>query len=95
MDNILEKLQTIASDFEEFKKANDEKLENIAKGHADPLVDEKVARIEAKLDSYEDANQQQTAILKQQEQITETLDSLKTQLERPNSGFSTKQVDAA
>ena len=95
MDNILEKLQTIASDFEEFKKANDEKLENIAKGHADPLVDEKVARIEAKLDSYEDANQQQTAILKQQEQITETLDSLKTQLERPNSGFSTKQVDEA
>ena len=49
--------------FEEFKNTYDEKLTALEKkGSVDPLVDEKLKKIEGTLDSLEDFNQKATKI---------------------------------
>ncbi len=88
-DNIKE----LASGFEEYKKANDEKIENALKGIKDPLLDEKIAKLDEKMDSLEDLNQQMTLQSKSNEQIGERLDSLETMLKRPQAGMETPDVD--
>ena len=47
-------INELATGFEEYKKANDEKLENALKGIKDPLLDEKISKLDAKMDSLED-----------------------------------------
>ena len=90
---IKEALNEYGKAFEEFKKANDEKLEQIEKGLSDPLLDDKIENIEEKMNSLEDFNQRVTQSEKAQEQVNEKLANLETIIKRPNSGFDTKQVD--
>ena len=80
--------------FEEFKKANDEKLENLEKGLSDPLLDEKLTKIEKKLDSLEDINQAITLTKAKQEIAAEKVEHLETVLTRPDSGYDAKSVDS-
>ena len=57
-DMIKNAVDGLASAFEEFKATNDERLKQVEeKGSADPLVEEKLVRIEADLGKYEDFNQ--------------------------------------
>ena len=45
--------------FEEFKSTNDKKIADLEKkGSTDPLVEDKLSKIEKSLDSLEDINQQ-------------------------------------
>ena len=90
---IKDALSEYGKAFEEFKKANDEKLEQIEKGLSDPLLDDKIENIEQKMNSLEDFNQRFTQSEKAQEQVNEKLANLETIIKRPNSGFDTKQVD--
>ena len=90
---IKDALNEYGKAFEEFKKANDEKLEQIEKGLSDPLLDDKIENIEQKMNSLEDFNQRVTQSEKAQEQVNEKLANLETIIKRPNSGFDTKQVD--
>ena len=90
---IKDALNEYGKAFEEFKKANDEKLEQIEKGLSDPLLDDKIENIEEKMNSLEDFNQRVTQSEKAQEQVNEKLANLETIIKRPNSGFDTKQVD--
>ena len=90
---IKDALSEYGKAFEEFKKANDEKLEQIEKGLSDPLLDDKIENIEQKMNSLEDFNQRVTQSEKAQEQVNEKLANLETMIKRPNSGFDTKQVD--
>ena len=63
--------------FEEFKKANDEKLEQLEKGlSVDPLLNDKIENIEEKMNGLEDFNQRFTQAEKAQEQVNEKLSSL-------------------
>ena len=55
-------VDAMTSAFEEFKKVNDERLEKLEKGESTAYVDEKLAKVEAKMDSYEDINQKLTII---------------------------------
>ena len=87
-------IQNLGETFEQFKQAYDEKLENVAKSEADPLLDEKLAKIEAKMDSLEDVNQAITKQQAAQENLKEQMEQIHTVVTRPNSGFETKQVDA-
>mgnify|MGYP003126699284 FL=1 len=59
-EDIKNAISDLGSTFEEFKKVNDERLENIEKGESTAYVDEKIAKMEAKMDSYEDINQKLT-----------------------------------
>ena len=92
-DAIKTALQDFGKTFEEFKKVNDERLEKIEKGEGTAYVDEKISKIEAKLDSYEDINQKLTTAEANAEDIKSQIEKLETVVKRPNAGFDTKQVD--
>ena len=96
MDNseVKNAVESIGHAFEEFKKANDERLDSIEKGKSyDGLLDEKIGNIESKLDQFEDVNQKLTQASLNQENLKEQVSNLETVLKRPNSGFDVKQVD--
>ena len=93
-EDIKNAIDEIGHTFEEFKKANDERLDSIEKGqNVDTLVDSKLEAIEEKLNSLEDINQEITQAKQAQDGIKEQVDNLETFMKRPNSGFEAKQVD--
>jgi HK97 family phage major capsid protein len=80
--------------FEEFKKANDQRLAEIEKkGVADPLTLDKLSKIEADLARTEEVNQKLVAIereakaaIEREQELRETIDKLELKLKRPNLG---------
>jgi len=93
-EDIKNAVSEIGQAFEEFKKANDEKLEALEKGqNVDTLVDSKLEAIEEKLNGLEDINQEITQAKQAQEGIKEQVENLETVMRRPNSGFEAKQID--
>lgn len=92
---VKDTINDLNTTFEEFKKSYDEKLENLEQGKADPLLDEKLSKLEERLDSHEDLNQQMTMQAKAQDQIGERLESIETVLKRPQAGLETADVDVA
>jgi HK97 family phage major capsid protein len=95
MDDIKTAISDMGHAFEEFKKSYDQKLENVKKGVSDPLLDEKINAIEAKMDSLETVNQQITLQKQQNESMKEQMDRMETMLRRPASGLEAKQIDAS
>lgn len=93
MDDIKAAISEMGNAFEEFKKSYDQKLENVEKGIADPLLDEKINAIEAKMDSLESVNQALTLQKQQAENQKEQMDRIETMLRRPQSGLESKQID--
>lgn len=93
MDDIKSAISNMNEAFEEFKKSYDQKLENVEKGVSDPLLDEKINAIEAKMDSLETVNQNITLQKQQQDQQKEQMDRIETMLRRPASGLESKQID--
>ena len=80
--------------FEEFKSTNDQKLADLKKnGVTDPLVEDKLSKIEKSLDSLEDINQQVTLAKKRQEQHEEKLATFESMLKRPNVGGAGDQIE--
>ena len=92
-EDIKNAISDLGQTFAEFKKVNDERLENIEKGESTAYNDEKLSQIEAKLDSYEDMNQKLTTAEANAEQIKEQVSKIETMVTRPDSGFESKQVD--
>ena len=88
-------VDAMASAFEEFKKANDERLEQIEKnGVADPTLESKLTAIEAEMDKFGDVNNQIAAQKAKEEQIEEKLANLETMLKRPvSSADEAQEVD--
>lgn len=92
-EDIKNAISDLGQTFAEFKKVNDERLENIEKGESSAYNDEKLAKLEAKLDSYEEMNQKLTVAEQNAEQIKEQVSKIETMVTRPDSGFESKQVD--
>lgn len=92
-EDIKNAIQDMGQTFAEFKKVNDQRLDSIEKGESTAYVDEKLAKMEAKMDSYEDINQKLTTAEANAENIKSQIEKLETVVKRPNSGFDTKQVD--
>jgi HK97 family phage major capsid protein len=87
-------VDAMAGAFEEFKKANDERLKQIEeKGSADPILEGKLAAIEKDLDKFEDFNQKLVAQTKSAEQMAEKLNDIEAMMKRPNAGVEAKQID--
>lgn len=91
--DVKESLTEFGQAFEEFKKVNDERLERIEKGEGTALLDEKMAKIESKLDAFEDISQKLNQAEKNADNIKEQVSKLETVLKRPNSGMDTKSID--
>jgi HK97 family phage major capsid protein len=92
-EDIKNAISELGQTFNEFKKVNDERLESIEKGEGTAYVNEKLSKLEAKLDSFEDVNQKLTTAEANAENIKSQIEKLETVVRRPNSGFTTKQVD--
>jgi HK97 family phage major capsid protein len=90
---IKEALGTLAGTFEEFKKVNDERLEAIEKGSGTAYLDEKLDKIEATLDSYENLNQKMVVNEQNAKKMQGQVEKLETVLKRPDSGFDSKSID--
>ena len=93
-EDIKNAISDLGQTFNEFKKVNDERLESIEKGESTAYVDEKMTKLEAKMDSYEDMNQKLTVAQKNAEEIKSQMAELQTVVTRPNSGFESKQVES-
>lgn len=84
--------------FESFKSTNDARLAEIEKkGGADPLIGEKLARIETELANFEGLNQKLTlaeaqtkALAKQQEASDALLAELDAKMKRPGAGVGAR-----
>ena len=77
VDEVKEVLTEYGQAFEEFKKANDEKLDRLEKGlEVDANLNSKIEVIEEKMNSLEDINQDITQAKAQQDKVNEKLDNL-------------------
>jgi len=93
-DQVKTAVDAMATAFEEFKKVNDERLAQIeSKGSADPLVEEKLAKIEKDLDRYENINQKLTQQQKSAEAHEEKLAEIEKMLKRPANMMEAKDID--
>lgn len=92
-EDIKNAIQDLGQTFNEFKKVNDERLEQIEKGESTAYNEEKLSKLEAKLDSFEEVNQKLTLAEQNAEQIKEQVSKIETMVTRPDSGFESKQVD--
>jgi HK97 family phage major capsid protein len=95
-DQVKSAVVAMTSAFEEFKKVNDERLSQIeSKGSADPLIEEKLAKIEKDLDRYENINQKLVQQQKHAETFDEKLSDIEKMLRRPANAMDVKSVDFA
>ena len=67
LKEVKEAVDTLGQAWEEYQKTNDERLKQIEqRGSADPLTEEKLAKLTAGLDKFEQANQSITKALEEQ-----------------------------
>ena len=81
-------IQEFGNTFEEFKKVNDERIDNLEKGLSSSDQDAKLEKIEAKLDSLEDINQKITTANESAESMKSKVEELEAVITRPNSGLN-------
>ena len=87
-------IEEFGKTFEDFKSANDERLKQVeSKGAIDPITEDKVSKIEGKLDALEDVNQKFTKEMMDSKTLGERLDRIETEIKRPNVGMATKEID--
>lgn len=83
-------VEGVMTAFEEFKSTNDARLKEIEKkGSADPVVTEKLGKIEQTLAAYEGLNQKLTTVEQQKKAIDdlqEQFDRIETALKRSRNG---------
>lgn len=91
-------IKNVMTAFEEFKSTNDARLAEIeSKGQADPIVEEKLGKIEKSLAAYEGINQKLTALENNEKALKdaqEQIDRLETAFQRSGTGAESKS-DAA
>jgi len=92
-EDVKKVIEDFGNAFEEFKKVNDQILDDKADGKSVAGLEEKLVRIEEDLQGLEDHKKAQTQSDEKQVEITEKLEKLETVLSRPNSGFDSKTVD--
>ena len=82
-DDVKTAVDSMARAFEEFKATNESRLAELEKkDSADVLYDEKIAKIEADMDKFEDLNQKLTIQQQEQKKVGEKLDNFETMLKR-------------
>jgi len=92
-EEVKEVLDSLGSTFEEFKSENDKRLKEIeSKGHADPILQEKVDKMSEDVASLCEARQSIEIQQKNLEDATAKIEKLETVINRPESGGS-KEVD--
>lgn len=92
-EDIKNAISDLGQTFAEFKKVNDARLEQIEKGESSSYNEEKLSKLEAKMDSYEEMNQKLTIAEQNANDIKKQVSKIETMVSRPDSGFESKQID--
>lgn len=93
-DEVNNAVEQMATAFEEFKSVNDARIASLEeKGSVDPLIEEKLGRIEGDLQKFEDINQKLTQAEQSQKGIDEKLASFEQMLKRPQVGVDAQGID--
>lgn len=85
---VKDAIEDVGRAFNEFKEANDKRLEGLASGKAVGDLEAKVDKINTVLDRYEPMNQQVTKSLQAQNALQEQLDRVETILNRYTAGVT-------
>lgn len=94
-DQVKVAVDAMATAFEEFKSVNDARLAEIeSKGSADPVTEEKLAKIEADLDRFESVNQKLQQAEAKSEAMAQQLANVETLLKRPANHMETAEIDS-
>jgi HK97 family phage major capsid protein len=92
-EEVKEVLDSLGSTFEEFKSENDKRLKEIeSKGHADPILQEKVDKMSEDVASLCETRQSIEIQQKNLEEATAKIEKLEAVINRPEAGGS-KEVD--
>jgi HK97 family phage major capsid protein len=87
-------IEDFGTTFEDFKNANNERLSQLEKkGTVDPITEDKVSKIEQKLDALEDVNQKFTQEMFSAKSIDDRLDKIETSLKRPEGAMESKTIE--
>lgn len=88
-------VEGVMTAFEEFKSTNDQRLKAIEqKGAADPVLDDKLGKINGRLDQFEGLSQKLVLLDQQQKaigELSEQMDRLETAMKRAPSGETPEQ----
>lgn len=88
-DDVMKAIDGLNKGFEEFKSANDERIKEIeAKGAADPILEEKLARIEADLDKAQKVADEAVLVAKRRERIVTDADGNQIDLDAKAARFA-------
>ncbi|MBX9944861.1 MAG: phage major capsid protein [Reyranella sp.] len=86
-------ISTVMTGFEEFKKANDERLKLVEKGKTDPILEAKLKKIEDDIAKGEEVNKRLTTVEQEakkaadlKKELQDQIDALELKLKRPGSG---------
>ena len=93
-EDVKQVIENFGLAFEEFKKVNDQILDDKADGKSVAGLEEKLVRIEEDLQGLEEQKAAHDKSVEKQQEITDKLEKLETVLSRPNSGFDSKAVDS-
>lgn len=99
--NIEDAFKDLNKGFEEYKSANDERIKEVeAKGSADPILEEKLSKIEADLDKYQAAADQAVLAAKRQSRVMTDANGNEIDLEAKAAeytssvrSFTNRQID--
>lgn len=93
-------VNTVMTGFEEFKKANDERLKLMEKGKTDPILEAKLKKIEDDIAKGEQLNQKLTAVEQETKKAKDLADELRGQLDalelkmkRPGNGSPEAKIE--
>ena len=93
-EEVKEAVDGMVKAFEEFKATNESRLAELEKkDSADILYDEKIKKIEADMDKFEDLNQKLTVQMQEQKKVGEKLDNFETMLKRPEANLTADDID--
>ena len=93
-EEVKEAVDGMVKAFEEFKATNESRLAELEKKDSDDVIyDEKIAKIEADMDKFEDLNQKLTIQQQEQKKVGEKLDSFETMLKRPEANLTADDID--
>lgn len=91
-------IETVMSAFEEFKSTNDQRLKELEKrGSEDPILTEKLSKIDDVLNKFEDVGQKAAKaekVAEAQEELKEHLDRIETALKRRQTTQETPEQKA-
>ena len=88
LKKLTDTIDAVGRGFDEFKRTNDERLKELAKGRTDPLVEEKLARITEDMQKGVELKDQLQKVADKHGALVERIDGMEVAMKRASTGSS-------